>query len=147
MFWGHHTHALDAEGSMTLPDHWRTELGQSVVVTRGLDRCLFLYPGERFTDLARAFEHLTFGAADARALVRYLFSGAIDVKPDRQGRITICQELLHFAGIEREAVVAGVNDRIEIWEPGHYAEVDARVEADVNTVAERMGTAMQQLFV
>ncbi len=132
---------------MTLPDQWRAELGQSVVITRGLDRCLFLYPGEKFGEIARAFERLTLGAADARALARYLFSGAIDVQPDARGRIALSQELLRFAGIEREAVIAGVNDRIEIWEPGRYAEVDARIEADANAVAERMGSVIQQLFV
>ncbi len=145
MFCGHDVYALDEHGKMPLPARWRDQLGPSVVITRGLDRCLLLYPGDKFGEMARKLERLTLGHADARAFTRYLFSAASDVTPDEHGRIAISSELLRFAGIESKAIVAGVTDRIEIWEPVRYAEIDAQVAAEANAVAERIGSAVPSL--
>jgi MraZ protein len=139
VFCGEHRHTLDKEGRLTLPARWRERLGLSVVVTRGLDRCLFVFPSDRFESLALQISQVNLNKSDARQLARYFFCKAIRVEPDKQARITISNDLRAFAGLNGEAVVVGVNDRIEIWEPGRYREVDDALLNDVDAVSERMG--------
>lgn len=141
MFCGEHLHTLDKEGRLTLPARWRERLGLSVIVTRGLDRCLFVFPADRFESLALQISQVSFNKADARQLARYFFCKALRVEPDKQARITISSDLRAFAGLNGEAVVVGVNDRIEIWEPGRYRQADDALLSDVAAVSERMGNA------
>ncbi len=146
VFLGEYTHALDEKGRLTLPARWREQLGLSVVITRGLDQCLFVFPADKFESIAREIDQLGFSKADARALSRHLFAKAIDVEPDKQGRIIVTPALREFAGIESEAVIVGVNNRIEIWSPQRYAQADAAIESDVAAVSERMGDVMQRVL-
>ncbi len=147
MFLGEYTHTLDEKGRLTLPARWREQLGLSVVITRGLDQCLFVYPADKFESIAREVDLLGFSKSDARALSRHLFAKAIDVEPDKQGRIIISPALREFAGIENEAVIVGVNNRIEVWNPQRYAQADAAIEADMSAVSERMGDVLQRALL
>jgi MraZ protein len=146
MFSNHSTHSLDDQGRLVLPVRWREELGPSVVITRGLDECLFVFPADRFERLARQLERLAFAKSDSRALSRYLFAEALADSPDEQGRIVITPALRQYAGLDAQVTVVGVNDRIEIWNPRRYDEADARIQAEAITVAERMGDAMQNVL-
>ncbi len=146
MFLGEYHHSLDDKGRLTLPARWRESLGFAVVVTRGLDRCLFVFPAEEFEKIAHELDRLGFASADARALSRYLYGKATDVEPDKQGRIIIDRGLREFAGIDSEAVVVGVHNRIEIWNPGAYAEANAAAESDANAISERMSDALSRVY-
>lgn len=146
VFLGEYTHTLDEKGRLTLPARWREQLGLSVVITRGLDQCLFVFPADKFESIAREIDQLGFSKSDARALSRHLFAKATDVEPDKQGRIILTLGLREFAGIESEAVIVGVNNRIEIWNPQRYAQADAAIESDVAAVSERMGDVLQRVL-
>ncbi len=145
MFLGEYTHTLDEKGRLTLPARWREQLGLSVVITRGLDQCLFVFPADKFETIAREIDQLGFSKSDARALSRHLFAKATDVEPDKQGRIIIDRTLRDFAGIDTEAVIVGVHNRIEIWNPERYAQADQAAEADMNAISERMSDALERV--
>lgn len=145
MFCNQYTLSLDDKGRLMLPARWREELGSPVVVTRGLDLCLFLFPADRFNHLAKQMERLAFGRSDARTLSRYLFAEASDTPPDKKGRIALTPALRTFAGLDAEVTVVGVNDRIEIWNPQRYVEADARHVAEANAVSERLAEDIQNI--
>ena len=126
-----------------LPVRWREELGPSLVITRGLDQCLFVFPADKFERLARQLELLAFAKSDARALSRYLFAEALPYSPDEEGRIVLTPALRSYAALNAQITIVGVNDRIEIWDPQRYALADAKIEAEAITVAERLSNAMQ----
>ncbi len=144
MFLGEYTHTLDEKGRLTLPARWREELGEEVVITRGLDPCLFIFPKSRFEIIAREYEALGLGKSDVRALSRFLFAKAIDDAPDRQGRIIIPPSLREFAGINGEAVIVGANNRIEVWNAPRYQELNAQLESNIGEMSERMADVMQR---
>ncbi len=144
MFSNQHTQTLDNRGRLLLPARWRKELGSSAVVTRGLDSCLFLFPLQRFSTLARQLERLGLGKADARALSRHLFAEAIDHAVDRRGRLQLSPQLLKFAGIDGQAVFVGANDRIEIWNPERYAQLDTQLQSQAAAIAERVEGDLQK---
>ncbi len=144
MFLGEYTHTLDDKGRLTLPARWREDLGDEVVITRGLDPCLFVFPKSKFEIIAREYDQLGLGKSDARALSRFLFAKATSDALDKQGRIIIPQSLREFAGINGEAVMAGANNRIEIWNAQRYKELNAELEANIGEMAERLADVMQQ---
>ncbi len=145
MFSNHYTLTLDDKGRLRLPTRWLEELGSSVVLTRGLDLCLFLFPSDRFELIAQQMERLAFSKSDARILSRYLFAEASDSSPDKAGRIALAPALRAFAGLDAEVTVVGVNDRIEIWNPQRYVEADARLVAEAIAVSERLAEDLQSI--
>ena len=138
MFLGRYTHALDAKGRVAVPVRYRGDLGQRVVLTRGIDRCLSLYPMEAWVPLAEKVTALPIGDPDARAFKRLVFSEAVDLEPDAQGRILIPPELRRYAGIEREVVIVGVNTSVELWSPDQWETVNAALDTDAPAFAERL---------
>jgi transcriptional regulator MraZ len=147
MFSNHYTHTLDGEGRLSLPSRWREELGSSVVVTRGLDGCLFVFSADKFDRLARLLERLAFVKSDARALSRHLFAEAEADSPDAQGKIGLTSPLRAYAGLDAQVTIVGVNDHLEIWDPRRYQETDARTEAEAVAASERLGEVLQGLLV
>jgi MraZ protein len=115
MFMGEFNHNIDTKGRMIVPSKFREGLGESFVVTRGLDKCLFAYPMEEWKVLEEKMKKLPLTKKDARAFTRFFFSGAVECEVDKQGRINIPQALRTYASLEKECVVIGVSDRIEIW--------------------------------
>jgi len=130
-FLGEFEHTLDERGRVTLPAKFRAELAQGVVITRGLDRCLFLFPMEQWAPLAERISALPLGRPDARALRRLLFSGASNVIPDRQGRILIPTYLREYANINGQVVIAGLNTYVEVWDAESWHQVKAQAEEGV----------------
>lgn len=147
MFLGEYTHTLDDKGRLTLPARWREELSDGVVITRGLDRCLLVFPTSQFEAIARTMDQLGFNKSDARALSRYLFAKAIDDTPDKQGRINVPTALREFAGINGDALIVGVNNWIEIWNASRYNQANAQLETNVSEVSERMGDVLQRALL
>jgi MraZ protein len=146
MFLGEYSHALDDKGRLTLPARWREELGESVVITRGLDQCLFVFPADTFEAIAREIDQLGFSKSDARALSRYLSAKAIDDQPDRQGRIIVPASLREFAAINGEALIVGAFSRIEIWNAQRYAEANRVIEENAEQISERLGDVLQRVM-
>jgi transcriptional regulator MraZ len=144
VFLGEYTHTLDEKGRLTLPARWRDELGDEVVITRGLDPCLFVFPMSKFELIAREYDQLGLGQSDARSLSRFLFAKATSDALDKQGRIIIPQSLREFAGINGEAVIAGANNRIEIWNAQRYRDLNAELESNIAEMAERTANVMQR---
>jgi MraZ protein len=113
-------------------------LGASFVVTRGLDHCLFAYPRSEWSLLEQKLKSLPFTRADARAFTRFFFSGAIEVELDKQGRISLPAHLREFAKLEKECVVIGVSNRVEIWSRDNWESYYANSEQSFNEIAEKL---------
>lgn len=140
MFLGRHNYNLDEKGRLALPARYRDEVRDGVVITRGFDNCLLVYPMAAWAPLAERVSALSIGDPDVRLLRRMLFANATDLMLDRQGRILVPAELRAHAGLEREAVVVGMHSFIEIWSPSGWAAQDELVERDGASIAEKLAT-------
>jgi MraZ protein len=116
MFLGTHTPRLDEKGRLFLPAKFRDELAGGLVVTKGQERCLFVFPMAEFTHVAEQLRAAPMTHKAARAYSRVFFASAHDEVPDRQGRITIPAHLREYAGLDRDCVVIGASTRVEIWD-------------------------------
>lgn len=112
---GEYQHNIDVKGRIIVPAKFREELGDRFVVTRGLDKCLFVYPMIEWKILEEKLKKLPLTKKNARAFTRFFFSGAIECEVDKQGRINIPSALRSYAELEKECVVIGVSERIEFW--------------------------------
>ncbi len=139
MFIGEYRHTLDAKNRISLPAKFRKELGSSVVVTRGLDHCLFIYPKAAWKKQAAVFAQQSTGSAAGRGLARLMLSGAFETDVDSSGRILIPDYLKSFAALLDKSVVAGVADRIEVWEENAWTEYTKSIERDAEDFAEKLG--------
>lgn len=115
MFLGEYRHTLDAKGRLIIPSKFRENFGDRLIATRGLDRCLFLYPLPEWQRLEEKLRNLPLAQREARAFVRFFFSGAMECEFDRQGRIGLSLALREYAGLEKECVIIGVSSRAEVW--------------------------------
>ncbi|MBT8228278.1 MAG: division/cell wall cluster transcriptional repressor MraZ [Dactylosporangium sp.] len=116
MFLGTHTPRLDDKGRLILPAKFRDELAGGVVVTKGQERCLYVFPAAEFTRIAAELREQPMAHKAARAYNRVFFASAHDEIPDKQGRVTIPAHLREYAGLSRDLVVIGASTRVEIWD-------------------------------
>lgn len=140
MFLGRYAHALDAKGRLAIPARFREALADGVVLTRGIDRCVALYPISEWQPLAEKVRALPITDPDARNFRRMVFAEATDLTLDGQGRILVPPELRRYAGLERETLVVGVDTAIEIWSPERWQAVQAVMDADGAAIAQRLAT-------
>lgn len=138
MFLGRFSHNLDSKGRLAIPAKFRGSLAVGLVVTRGIDRCLTVYPLVAWQRLTERIEALSVSDPDARMFRRMVFAEAADEEPDAQGRIVLPPELRRYAGIEREAIVVGVNSYIEVWEPARWEALNAATEDEGVNIAQRL---------
>ncbi len=136
MFLGEFIHTIDEKGRLTIPAKFRDDLEGGLVVTRGLDRCLAIYPIEEWRRLAEQVSALPMTDRRARAFRRLVFANASDSIPDKQGRVLIPPRLREYAGLDSEAVVTGLNTYIEVWNSASWGEERERVEGDDVSVEE-----------
>lgn len=139
MFIGEYLHTLDPKNRLSLPARFRKELGRAVVLTRGLDRCLFVYPKKEWAKEAESRARLASGTAAARGLARLFLAGAMEAEVDSAGRVLIPDHLKDFAGLKNKAVVAGVAGRIEIWDETAWKKYTSTIERDADAFAETLG--------
>lgn len=116
MFIGEYTHTIDQKKRLAVPSRFRKALGEGVVITKGFDKCLFLYPAKEWRALAHKLSKLPIAQAGTRAFARLMLAGAMDVRLDRLGRILIPDYLKKYAGLKKSVVIAGLYDRLEIWD-------------------------------
>ncbi|MBO8126024.1 MAG: division/cell wall cluster transcriptional repressor MraZ [Firmicutes bacterium] len=138
MFMGEYNHTVDAKGRMIMPAKFRDGLGEKFVVTRGLDRCLFVYPQDEWQKLEEKIKTLPMTKRDVRAFVRTLFSGATECEVDKQGRINLPKNLLEYAGIDKDAVVIGVSTRVEIWSKAEWESYSEDAADSFEEIAEHI---------
>lgn len=137
MFIGEYNHALDAKNRMIIPSKLRDELGNKFILTKGLDGCLYAYPLNEWKILEEKLKSLPLTNKDARAFVRFFFSGATEVELDKQGRGLIPQNLIEYANIEKEIVSIGVLSRVEIWSKNKWNNYNDE-NIDYDSIAEKM---------
>ncbi len=137
---GRYAHNLDAKGRLAIPARYREALAEGVILTRGIDRCLALYPMGAWRPLAEKVAALPLTDADARNFRRLVFAEAADLTLDGQGRVLVPPDLRRYAGIEREALVVGVDTSIEIWSPERWAAVESSLDADGAEIAQRLAS-------
>ncbi|MBA4542548.1 MULTISPECIES: division/cell wall cluster transcriptional repressor MraZ [Thermoactinomyces] len=136
MFMGEYRHNIDDKGRLIVPAKFRDGLGETFVITRGLDQCLFAYPGSEWTQLEQKLKSLPFTKADARKFTRFFFSGACEVEQDKQGRINIPGHLRDYAKLKKECVIIGVSTRVEIWCKELWEDYYSSSEESFNEIAE-----------
>ena len=138
MLLGEHEHSLDDKNRLTLPAKLRAAFADGVVVSRGLDGCLYAYPRAEWQRLADRIAALDPLGEDARSMRRHFFSGASQGELDKQGRLVLSPTLIEYAGLEREVTVAGVHDHLEIWDRTKWRQQLHEVEGSAEDVAERL---------
>ncbi len=122
MFIGEYHHTLDAKGRMFVPSKFREELGETFIVTLGLDNCLFAFSAEEFERLKLKLDALPISNKDARQFARFFFAGACECETDKQGRIMIPAKLRSYAQLEKDVTVVGVSTRLELWNSQKWEE-------------------------
>lgn len=139
MLIGEYTHTVDPKKRLSLPAKFRKELGRRVVLTKGLDNCIFVYPTTAWKDISDKLGTLSMGQSGSRAFNRFMLSGAIEADIDTAGRVLIPDFLKDFAGIKNRVVLAGVHNRVEIWNEKNWIEYKRRIEKEADSLAERLG--------
>lgn len=138
MFMGEYHHNIDNKGRLIVPSKLRDDLGEMFIITRGLDRCLFGYPLSEWSVIEDKLKALPLTKKDARAFTRFFFSGATESEIDKQGRINIPAPLLDYAQLQKECVILGVSNRIEIWSKQIWEEYFQESEDSFAEIAENM---------
>ena len=139
MFIGEYEHTMDEKKRVSLPKQFRTGLGKKMVMTRGLDNCLFVYSRANWEKVAAKLQELSFAQADTRGFNRFILSGAAEVETDTAGRILIPEHQRAFAGLKKTLVFAGVSDRVEVWDAARWNEYKAGIEKKADALAEKLG--------
>ncbi len=139
MFTGEHQHSIDDKGRLTLPARVRDSLADGLVLARGLDGQIDVYPRAAWDSVVQSrLAELDPLSREARELRRFFFAGASDSEPDRQGRVLVPVPLQRHAGLDKDVVIAGVDDHLEIWDRQSWAEHLHRIEGSADHVAERV---------
>lgn len=138
MFIGEYQHNIDVKGRLIIPSKFRDKLGETFIVTRGLDQCLFGYSLAEWSVIEDKLKTLPLTKKDARAFTRFFFSGAIECEMDKMGRINIAPNLRQYAKLEKECVVVGVTNRIEIWDQTTWNTYMNESEDSFGEIAENL---------
>jgi len=138
MLLGEYTHNLDSKARVAIPAKFRQKLEDGAIITRGLDRCLFVFTRKEWEILAQKLIALPLAQANSRAFVRLMLAGATDVELDSQGRILIPDYLRKYANLKKQVVIAGLYNRIEIWDSEAWREYKQKTENESEEIAEKL---------
>ena len=138
MFMGEYHHSIDDKGRLIIPAKFRAELGDKFIITRGIENCLFAYPVERWETIVHKLESLPFTKKDARNFTRFFLSGATVAEFDKQGRINITSPLINYASIEKDCVIIGTGDRLEIWAKDAWNNFFDSASINMSDIAENL---------
>ena len=139
MLIGEYLHTIDIKKRIAIPSKLRREVGAKLVITRGLDICLFVFPISQWNKLVEKLSKLPLGQRDTRGFIRLMLAGASEVGLDRLGRILVPDYLKQYAGLKKNIVVAGVYNRLEIWDEAKWKLFKQSTEKEVDNMAERLG--------
>ena len=140
MFMGEYHHSIDSKGRIIIPSKVRDGLGENFIVTRGLDGCLFLYPKLEWDKKIEKFKELP-DTKDKRQFMRIFLSGATICEYDKQGRINIPNPLIEFAKLEKDCIIIGVDEKLEIWSKERWEEFIADNEENLSDIADSLFTS------
>lgn len=135
---GEFEHSIDAKGRLFMPAKLRETLGKQFVVTKGVDGCLDVFPLTEWEKLKKSFATKTMPKQKERDVSRFIFGGAVEAEPDKQGRILLPSNLRSYAKLETQALIVGVGAKAEIWDAKRYADYNAAVEKDVVSLVEEL---------
>ena len=138
MFMGEYHHNIDEKGRIVIPTKFREILADNFIVTRGIEKCLYVYAKKDWNKLVDKLNTLPFTKKDARNFIRSFFSGATECEFDRQGRTCIASPLIVYAGLTKECIIIGANDRIEIWDATAWNELLCENEEKLSDIAENL---------
>ena len=136
MLMGEFHHNIDDKGRLIIPSKFRSELGERFIITKGLDKCLFVYSMNEWNKIIEKLSNLQFTKKNVRAFERAFIGGASTIEFDRQGRINITSPLVHYANIEKECVIIGVNERLEIWSKEEFDNYMKANEESLEEITE-----------
>lgn len=139
MLIGQYNHTLDDKNRVSLPSKFRKELGQSVIVTKGLDQCLFVYSAKEWKTFIEQLRALSLGQNESRSFLRLMLGGAAEVEIDKSGRILVPDHLKAYANLATRVVVAGISSRVELWNEDSWQEYTTRVESQADALAQHLG--------
>lgn len=138
MLMGEYHHNIDDKGRLVIPNKFREELGETFVIARGIEKCIYVYSNTEWEKLVSKLNTLPFTKKDARTFTRSFFSGATVCEFDKSGRINITSPLVSYAGLTRECVIIGVNDRLEIWSEEAFNDFMNENEEKLEDIAENL---------
>jgi len=138
LFIGEYQHNIDSKGRVIIPSRFREDLGYKFVITKGLDHCLFVYSLQEWENLEAKLKTLPLTNKDARAFVRFFFSGAAECEADKQGRVLIPANLREYAKLDKDVVVIGVSTRVEIWDKTLWDQYNSDDNISPEAIAEKM---------
>ena len=138
MLIGEYTHTIDTKGRIIMPAKLKDDIGENFVITKGLDGCLFVYSKAEWKNFEDKLRSFPLTNKDARALVRFFLAGAIECEIDKQGRFLISSNLREFASLEKDVVIIGVLDKIEIWSKDKWLEYSNKENLEVDEIAEKI---------
>ncbi len=139
MLLGEFKHNVDEKGRLAIPAKFRELFAKGAIVTRGLDHCLFVFSLAEWENLAKKLVALPLAQANSRAFARLMLAGATDVTVDGQGRVLVPDYLREYAGMKKQVVVAGLYNRLEIWDAEKWEEYKAKTESASDEIAEKLG--------
>lgn len=139
MLIGEYTHSIDDKKRLSLPAKFRKEIGKKIIITRGLDTCLFLFSEKEWTVLSAKLSELSMGASGSRGFNRFILAGAAEVSVDAVGRILVPDFLKRFAQLKMKVVFAGVGNRIELWDEKIWQAYTENIEKQADMLAEKLG--------
>lgn len=139
MLLGEYTHTLDPKKRLSLPSKFRKEVGKTIVLTRGLDKCLFLYSVKQWEKIAGKLSESSVGQSDTRGFSRFMLAGAVELEVDSLGRILVPDFLKEFAELKTQVVITGVHDRAEIWDDVRWDEYKKKIGEQADQLAQKLG--------
>ncbi len=138
MLMGEYLHTIDAKGRIILPADFRSELGEAFIITKGLDNCLFIYDQQEWAALSAKLKQLPMAKPEARAFVRFFFSGARQLECDKQGRFLVPGTLRSYATLEKDVILIGVSNRVEVWSKAAWEAYNEKIDPVVTEIAETL---------
>ena len=138
MFMGEYHHTIDEKGRIIIPSRFREMLGDTFIITRGIENCLFVYPNDEWQKIVTKLESLPFTKRDARQFVRFFLSGATNAEFDKQGRVNLTSPLIDYARLQKECVVIGTGSRLEIWSKEDWDSFFDSAKDNMSDIAENL---------
>jgi MraZ protein len=138
MFMGEYHHTIDEKGRIIIPSKFREDLGEKFIITRGIENCLFVYSLSSWEKITNKLEALPFTKKDARQFVRFFLSGATTAEFDKQGRVNITSPLISYANLQKDCVVIGTGDRLEIWSQEDWNAFFDSASSNMSDIAENL---------
>lgn len=142
MLIGNYEHTLDIKKRLSVPAKWRSIFGEKVIITTGLDKSLFVFSTDKWSEIAKEVSGKGFYSEESRNFSRFILSNAFELSIDSHGRVLLPESLVKFAGLATDIVLSGVYDRAEIWDKAEFAKVMSSVNKNAENIASKLSTSL-----